>query len=120
MEQVGSSFMEPRGDDNVTMRTLDVLAHLEVTELIQMRDDVAGLLGSALGSWDVALQVAPAKYERGRSWIHVGGATEGGLAPAAKAGLKTVALGDATAPDATARIARLSELPDAIDGLVAA
>ena len=74
----------------------------------------------AADAWDVALQVAPAKYERGRSWIHVGGATEGGLAPAAKAGLKTVALGDATAPDATARIARLSELPDAIDGLVAA
>ena len=38
----------------------------------------------------------------------------------AKAGLKTVALGDVTAPDTTVRIARLSELPDVIDGLVAA
>ena len=74
----------------------------------------------ATDAWDVALQVAPAKYDGGRSWIHVGGATEGGLAPAAKAGLKTVALGDVTAPDTTVRIARLSELPDVIDGLVAA
>ena len=77
--------------------------------------------------------MAPFKYESGagKPWVHVAGTrgSEGGhgLVQASKAGLKTVAVGDATGgggsgaggsgSSPSARIASLAELPEVVDGL---
>jgi len=80
-------------------------------------------------AWDVAFQVAPAKFlGQGApegAWVHVCGKVEGSLALAAQRGLKTVALCDAKdvlslatgGVNPTARVSLLSELPDLIDGM---
>lgn len=69
-----------------------------------------------LEAWDVAFQVGKFKYEQGVPWVHVGGAVEGGLAPAGAAGLLTVGLGDATTLEGTPTrcISSLDELPEAV------
>lgn len=78
----------------------------------------------ASDAWSVALQVAPANYEkRGAPWVHVGGAAEGGLGPAANAGFSTVALvsggGEALKGLRPTRcIESLSELPAILEGIV--
>lgn len=80
-------------------------------------------------AWDVAFQVAPAKFlGQGApegAWVHVCGKVEGSLALAAQRGLKTVALCDAKdvlslatgGVNPTARVSSLSELPDLVDGM---
>jgi phosphoglycolate phosphatase-like HAD superfamily hydrolase len=78
----------------------------------------------AAEAWDVALQVAPAKMgAMGVPWVHVGGDAEGGLVRAAAAGMKTVAVsGREESPEGSAasmRIGSLSELPDAVEKLLA-
>lgn len=74
--------------------------------------------------WDVAFQVVRlTKYPPGMPWIHVaaaGAAGGGGLAQAAKLGLKTVAVGGGAAGGAepSVRIGSLEELPRAVEGLL--
>ena len=74
---------------------------------------------SADVQWDVAFQVALAKYGGSVPWVHVGGAAEGGLAAAAARGIGTIALGEADGDGSSgARIGSLAELPDAVDGVL--
>ena len=71
--------------------------------------------------WDVAFQVARlGKYAPGTPWIHVCGATEGGLSKVASIdGVKTIGIGASSSyDDADARVGSWSELAAAVEGLL--